>query len=211
MDMSLYKIAKSIVGDSIKESSLSRIGSHVKKHDSGTISASRYAPDCGDGEKYSKSENVKRNSKLKSLLLAKGYGVTKVKGTYIENYGTKDARPVKETAFIVVDIKDSGNLYKDLVELGKYFEQDSITYSKPGINYWLVSTNTCPNGYPGFGKMQVKVKLGKPMYSKTGEFYSTVNGRPFVFESLQREITLRELSIPEIRSCSEILKEYNRK
>jgi len=30
--MSLYKIAKSIVGDSIKESSLSRIGSHVKKH-----------------------------------------------------------------------------------------------------------------------------------------------------------------------------------
>lgn len=191
---------------SLNESSLSRIGSHARKHDSGTISASRYGSDCGNGEKYSKSENAKRNSKLKSLLLAKGYGVTRVQGTYIENFGTPNARPVKETAYIVVDIKDDGNLYKDLKKFGTHFEQDSITFSQPNGNYWLISTNTCPQGYPGHGK---KIKLGKPFFGKDGEFYSSINGRPFVFESVMQEIKLSELSIPEIRSCNELLKEFN--
>lgn len=167
----------------IDESSLSRVYKHTKEHDSGTISACRKAPNCGDGEKYNKNENIHRTVKLKSKLLALGYSITKIDGVYIEYYGTDKATPVKETSFLVVDMKDNGTLKNDLMKLGIYFEQDSITFSTASGEYYLISTNECSKGYPGYGKIGVEVKLGKPMFSKSGEFYSRINNRPFIFES----------------------------
>ena len=38
----------------LQESSLSRLYSQYKNYDSGTISACRYAEDCGDGKRYNK-------------------------------------------------------------------------------------------------------------------------------------------------------------
>ena len=176
----------------VNESSLSRVWNQVTKFDSGTISAYRNAEDCGDGKEYTKSDKVKRNNILKSKLLTLGYGVTKVKGTYIENFKSDNEIKVKEESFLVVDINDKGNLKRDLVVLGKEFEQDSITYSKPSGEYYLISTNTCPDGYPGEGKVGVEVRLGKPMFGKKGEFFSRVNGRPFVFEGINN--SLKQLS-----------------
>ena len=43
----------------IKESGLSRIWKHMSEHDTGTISAFRYARDCGLGKRYTKNENLK--------------------------------------------------------------------------------------------------------------------------------------------------------
>lgn len=189
----------------VYESSLSRIWRHVTKHDSGTITAFRSRENCGEGAKITKSTNKKNNSKLKKKLLNMGYGVTKVAGTYIENYDTPNAQPVKEDSFIVVDLQDKGKLKEDLIKLGQYFDQDSITYSKPSGDYYLISTNTCPEGYPGSGKVGVSIKLGKPFFGKDGEFYSTVNGRPFVFENITEELdTIKSYSISEIRSIKEI-------
>lgn len=187
--------------DIIKESSLSRIWKHVTTHDSGTITSFRGNLDCGDGAQISKSDNKSSNSKLKSKLLSMGYGVTKVNGTYIENYGSSNARKVKEETFIVIDLQNKGKLKKDLIKLGTYFNQDSITYSKPNGDYYLISTNKCPNGYPGKGSIGKSVKLGKPFFGKDGEFHSTIKGRPFVFEVIESKLdTIRSFSIPEIRS-----------
>jgi len=186
----------------LKESSLSRIWQHTKSHDSGTITAFRYAKDCNTGEVFTKSENKTNNNILKGKLLKLGYGVTAIAGTYIENYGTDNEKEVKEDSYIVVDLKDTGNLKKDLIKLGTEFEQDSITYQKLGGSYELISSNKCPQGYPGKGKIGVSLKLGKPMFGKSGEFHSKINGRPFVFESsLQENLhTLNKFSIAEIRS-----------
>ena len=166
------------------ESSLSRIWKMTNEHDSGTISAFRSARDCNEGEEYSLSDNKKNSSLLKSKLLSLGYGVTKIDGAYIENYGTDKAVEVKEDSYIVVDIKDSGNLKEDLIKLGTLFEQDSITYQTKGQKYFLISTNKCPFGYPGSGKIGVEIELGKSIFGKDGEFHSKINGRPFVFEGL---------------------------
>jgi len=139
--------------DIIKESSLSRIWKHVTTHDSGTITAFRNRKECGKGEKIFKKENKHNNVLLKSKLLSMGYGVTEIKGVYIENFKTPDAIAVKETSYIVVDLKDTG-------------------------------------------------KLGKPFFGKAGEFYSTVNGRPFVFEGINSNFinSITDFYPTEIRS-----------
>ena len=44
------------------------------------------------------------------LLRSRGYADIKVKSSYVEKYGTKDAREVGESSIFVVDYKDRGNL-----------------------------------------------------------------------------------------------------
>ncbi len=180
------------------ESSLSRIWKQTQEHDSGTISAFRSAKECNQGDAFSKKENKDRNAKLKAKLLSQGYGVTSVKGTYIENYKSSNEKEVKEESFLVVDLKDTKKLEKDLKKLGEEFEQDSITFQEANQGYYLIGTNDCPEGYPGKGN---KEKLGKPLFGKKGEFHSQVNGRPFVFESIDSELkVLTDYYPTEIRS-----------
>lgn len=164
----------------INESSLSRVFKHYKEHSTGTISAFRYAEDCGEGKTRTLEENKQQNAKLKSALLAKGYGITKIKGVYIENFNSDKAVEVQEESFIVVDINDSNNLENDLKVLGKYFEQDSITFSEKDGSYYLIGTGKCPTSYPEYNE---KIKLGQPLFGSDGEFHSKIKGRPFVFTS----------------------------
>jgi hypothetical protein len=199
---------RKINGDEIKlninESSLSRIWQQTLKHDAGTITAFRDKRHCGNGATFTKSENKSNNTVLKAKLLKLGYSVTKIAGTYIENYNTPRAIEVKEDSYMVVDILDKGNLRKDLITLGGEFQQDSITYQSVNGNYVLISTNKCPDGHPGKGKIGVVFKLGKSIFGKSGEFHSKINGRPFVFESVLQEnsIILNKMSISEIRSMT---------
>ena len=184
------------------ESSLSRVWAQTKKFDAGTISAFRSARDCNDGDNYSLADNKKNSSILKAKLLKAGYGVTAIDGVYIENYNTPKAIEVKEESYLVVDLKNTGNLKKDLIEFGKEFEQDSIAYQNAKTNeYYLISSNTCPNGYPGNGTIGVEIKLGKPIFGKDGEFHSKVNGRPFVFTEIKNDVKCLTDFLPtEIRS-----------
>lgn len=154
----------------LNESSLSRLWQKYHEFDSGTISACR--------GNLTKEENKKRTLQLKTDLMKLGHSVTAVKGVYKENYGQKDEREVHEDSFIVFDQKNTGKLKEDLMKLGAKYDQDSITYTDK-TDYFLIGTNK--TGYPGFHK---EVKLGKPMFGKNGEFFSSVNGRPFVFESV---------------------------
>jgi hypothetical protein len=167
----------------ITESSLSRVYRQTRDHDYGTITAFRYAPECGSGEPYTHQQNSQRNRSLLAKLRSAGYGVTSIKGSYIENYGSEDEREVGENSFLVVDIQDSGRLKSDLVRLGGEFEQDSVIFGEAGGVGVLIGTNHCPGGYPGYGR---EVAQGGAIFGKTGEFMSRVAGRPFVFaESLE--------------------------
>ncbi len=166
--------------EKLNEKSLSRVYSHMKDHDTGTLTAFRYAKDCGDGDVYTKAQNKGRNKQLLAKLMSKGYSVTSVQGKYIENFGTKDAREVGENVFLVVDIKDKGTLKTDLLKFGEEFDQDSILFiPKGGKTGSLIGTNHCPNGYPGYGK---SVSLKNPVFGAKGEFMTKVGGRPFILK-----------------------------
>jgi len=179
----------------------------IKEHESGTISAFRSARDCNQGLEFSKSENKKNSKILKAKLLKAGFGVTKIDGTYIENYKSDNEIEVKEESYLVINLKDDKNFKQKLIDFGSEFEQDSITYQNKDSDYYLISTNECEEGYPGFGKIGVEVKLGKPIFGKDGEFHSKVNGRPFVFECVDdKQETLLKKSISEIRSFTEFAK-----
>jgi len=188
----------------LSESGLSRLYNQSKQFDYGTITAFRSARDCNTGVPYTKAENKARNRQLLNKLLAKGYSVTKIKGSYIENYGSSDEREVGENSFIVFDIKKTGKLKKDLLALGEEFEQDSIIYSDASGKAALIGTNKCPNGYPGYHK---SVSQGVGIFGKTGEFMSRVKGRPFVFSESLEYTNYSVLRYPtEIRSAIELSK-----
>lgn len=159
-------------GNILTESSLTRLWQKYKDFDSGTISACR--------GNLTNKENRERTHQLKTDLIKLGYSVTAIKGVYKENYGKPDEVEVHEDSFIVFDHKDSGDLEENLIELGRKYGQDSVTYSSvEDGEYWLIGTNK--TGYPGLGE---RVRLGSAMFGKNGEFFSSVRGRPFVFESL---------------------------
>jgi hypothetical protein len=163
----------------LSEKSLSRLLSHMENHDCGTITAYRSARDCNEGEPYTKKENQQRNKKLLAMLSSKRYGITSVKGSYIEDFGTSKAKEVGEHVFFVVDLNDSGNLESDLRKFGEEFEQDSILFiAKGGESATLIGTNQCKNGYPGYGK---KIKFNTRGMGKSGEFFTKVGNMPFTF------------------------------
>ena len=177
----------------LSESSLSKVQKAWSEHDTGTITAFRFAKDCGEGDKYTTKSNKDRNLVLKFKILSKGFGVTKVKGSWLENGDVE----VGEESFFVVDLKDSGKLKQTLQEFGYEFEQDAITYADKQSDYYAIGTNKCPGAFPGYKK---EVKLGKPTFGKVGvDGFSRVNGRAFVFESTTFDV-ITDYPPTEIRS-----------
>ncbi len=184
----------------INESSLSRVQKSWYQHDTGTITAFRNAHDCNDGNIITKKENKDRNGILKSKLLKLGYGITSVKGSWLENNEIEKG----EMSFFVVDIKNSNNLKRDLITLGEQFEQDAITYAMKGDDYYAISTNKCKKAWPGFGIIGKESKLGIPKFGKTGvNGFSRVGGRAFVFENTTITTKL-DFHPTEIRSIMHI-------
>ena len=83
----------------LTESSISRTYEHILNHDTAFITAFR--DNTKDRTKCmpdhsNTMEKYERKMQLKSVLLNKGYGVTDVDGTYVEDFGTDAAKEVKE-------------------------------------------------------------------------------------------------------------------
>jgi hypothetical protein len=171
----------------INESGLSRLVKHMDEHDCGTITAFRSKEGCGgpDDVEYSLDDNKKRNRQLYANLEVLGYGVTRVDGAYIENFGTQDAKEVTEDVYFVVDLKDKGTLKSDLMRLGEKYMQDSILFiPKGGKGSMLIGTNECPSSFPGYRKTQT---YNDRNMGKGGEFMTKVKGRPFMFQESMLE------------------------
>lgn len=186
--------------EALTESSLSRIKSKLDDHACGTITAFRGS--------NTKKENMAKNKKLVAWLMSKGYSVTPIKGSYIENFKTKDQQEVGESSYFVcnhkVDGDDGGRLEKDLRKVGEMYDQDSILSIPYGKDAVLIGTSKRENSFPGYGKT---MKVGKPKFGKTsGEFFSRVNGRVFAFESIDDDLEFPD-TINGIRAMKTLAEE----
>lgn len=164
-----------------EESGMSRLFSKMQEHDTGTITAYR------SKDRYTKKQNQERNGELLSKLTAKGYRVTSVKGSYIQDFSTPQAQEVTEHTFFVEDYQDRGTLKDDLIELGRYFDQDSVLFiprlnSEGETKAVLIGTNHAE--FPGYLK---EIPFYSHTFGKPAEFMTKIGNRPFTFESVEKE------------------------
>lgn len=152
------------------ESSLSRLHKHMIDHDSAILSAFR--------DEFTRAENYERNRELKAILLNWGFGVTKVAGSYIENFQTPKAVEVAEQSFFVSNHEDDPQFTEVIGELGEEYNQDSVLIIPIGAeDAYLLGTS--PEGeYPTYGAQE---SVGSLKMGEEAEFMSRVNGRPVSF------------------------------
>jgi hypothetical protein len=171
-------------GKLLNESTLNRIHTHVMEHDCSVITAFRNSfvnclDDDNDEERLNIRTNKNINKTLKATLLSLGYGVTEVKGTYIENYLSDNEIEVKEDSYFVVNLKDDPDFVDNIIKMGEILCQDSVLIIKQGGNdNYLVGTNK--SDFPGHGEV---VNLGKLKAGVESQFMTKVGGRPFTLES----------------------------
>lgn len=195
------------------ESSLSRVYQHTQEHDTAILTGFRGDPtdtskcaeeEIGETKKGKKKQaNLLRNRNLKAALLAAGYGVTKVDGSYIEDFDTPEAMEVSEDSFFVVNLKDIPDFFSDVESLGRKFCQDSVLMiPQGGKGAYLLGTNN--SEFPGLGE---KISVGDLKMGEEAEFMTRVGGRPFTAtEGLQ---TYKDLSRNERLAVKKIVEENN--
>jgi hypothetical protein len=152
------------------ESSLSRLYGHMTKHDSAILSAFR--------NEFTREENYERNRELKARMLDWGFGVTKVAGSYIENFQTPKAMEVSEESFFVSNREDDPQFTGVIGDLGEEYNQDSVLIIPLGAeDAYLLGTR--PEGeYPTY---EAQESVGSLKMGEESEFMSRVNGRPVTF------------------------------
>ena len=185
----------------LNESGLSRVHQHINAHDTAVITAFRTDPSSDEGcynaappaeqEESPLKANKARNRNLKATLLKMGYGVTRVDGSYIENFDDADNRKeVKEQSFFVVNLRDDPNFNNNINRLGQMFCQDSVLIiPQGGDGAFLLGTN---ESWPGLGE---KEDVGRFVAGKEAEFMSRVKGRPFVFREVHKQETWDQLGV----------------
>ena len=186
---------KNVVKEVITESSVSRVFQHISQHDCATITAFRndptdntncvgeYGPPSSfQDEGLSSLEINKRNNKfLKAALLSKGFGVTSVDGTYVENFESEEPEnppiEVKEDSFFVVNISDvpQEEFFNVITQLGKKYCQDSVLLFPKGGEQGAILYGT-NNSFPG---LDIELKYSKLSFGKEREFMSKIRNRPF--------------------------------
>jgi hypothetical protein len=158
----------------LQESSLARVHQHTQERNVGMITAHR-------GE-YSPEENHERNKSLTNDLKDHKLSYIKVKGNYVENHGTKDAKTVSEHSYLVVGKKghDNGHLKGVLKKLGHKYDQDSILHkSHDSKTAQLHGTSDRENAWP---KKDDVHDVGDFHPSRAGEFHTALrNKKTFSF------------------------------
>lgn len=163
----------------INESGLSRVLQHMGDRSVGFITAFRGG--------FTKNENQQRNRKLLAELMRinKDFGITKVKGSYIENYGGEAEQEVQEATFMVVsptEGDDGRYLESVLTKLGQKFDQDSVLVKNYNDKATLIGTTRRADSFIKLGERQ---KVGSFSGGKVAEFMTRIKGRPFTFESAE--------------------------
>lgn len=161
------------------EGGLSRVYKHINEHDSAILTGFRADPSdtskCALEELSGPQTNLERNRNIKAFLLSRDYGVTKVDGSYVEDFETPEAIEVKEASLFVVNLHDNPNFKRDIIELGKKYCQDSVLFiPHGGKGAYLFGTNA--SEFPGFGKT---IEVGNLKFGDEAEFMTRVKGKPF--------------------------------
>lgn len=215
---------KKLVKETISESSLSRVEKHISEHDCAIITAFRKDPNdgtlCKDSIAPSTYQQVPPSTKeskvtlvinqlnnrdLRAYLLDKGYGVTDVAGSYIENYKTDIEKEVKEDSLFVVNLNDDPNFVSNLQSMGIRYCQDSVMIiPMGGEKPFFIGTNY--SSFPGFDQT---IDLGDISYAREREFMTRVRNRPLstiptntVNEGLQTYDKLTRLERMAVRAIA---------
>ena len=167
----------------LSESGLSRLHQHMSEHDCAIFTAYRGDVDdmtqCADGAEAPEDDasNQTRNRDLKAHLLALKIGVTKVDGSYIENFDTPDAIEVSEASLFCVNLQDDSGFADTIIKLGKKYCQDSVLIiPQGGKGASLVGTNQAE--FPGLDKT---VSVGDAKLGGEAEFMTKIRNKPFTF------------------------------
>jgi hypothetical protein len=156
------------------ESGLNRIRQTMSAADTGFITAFR--------NEYSFEENLERNKAL-IVDLRRYFDVTSVKGQYIEDYNTPDAKARGENVFFVSAATGNKHLKDYLFQFGKKYEQESVLFvPKGGEKGILIGTKE--GSWPGLGQEH---EFDNPVFGQSGEFFTAVHGRPFLFKNKVNE------------------------
>lgn len=186
--MNKYQVTKSKVKQ-IYESSVNRLASWMENHDVATITAFRNVlsnirnkdltcfdvneTEIEEYHEFTLKEKRLWNRNLHALLLSKGYGVTNIKGSYLEKGMDKSS---DEESFFVVNLKDDPNFKENLIRFAEYFNQDSILYKEAGNNQaYLIGTNDAE--FPGYRE---EVPQGNMRFI-SGRFMSRIKNAAFAF------------------------------
>jgi len=197
----------------LNESSLSRVYHFIGKTDVAVITAFRDDPadlsKCSSPDPTASDDhggisgsNMLRNRNLKAALLSLKYGVTKAKGSYIEDFETPDAVEVGEQSLIVVNLEEDSNFINNIIMLGKKFCQDSVLIiPMGGQGAYLYGTNN--SEFPGLDQ---KIEVGNLKMGEESEFMTRVQGRPFTFsEGLETLKSLSRLERMAAKALSKIV------
>lgn len=202
---------ENLIVHKLTESGLSRIEQWMSSHDICCISACRgnimnmsdgisvtdrerfetkFGKNNDTGEHgvfVDRNENKVRTRNLKSKLLALGYGVTAIGGNYIEDFGTPNTEEVQEDSFFVVNLKDDPNFFKNCIELGEFYNQNSILVKPKGDKAYLYGTNNAD--FPGYHQQTG----GKDYHALAGRFMSRVGKAAFSFaDQNKKNIVMRQ-------------------
>ena len=169
----------------IVESSLSRIYGKTVEHVCGGISGFR--------DDNARRVNLRNNREIAAYLQHRGFSVTKVIGSYIENTGTDNEVETNEESLFIcndkIDGDDFGELEKDLRKLGELYNQDSVLIVPVGgRKAYLVGTTHRDGVTPAYGEHEI---MGDGRYGKvSGPFRSKIRGLEFAFETIQTPKTM---------------------
>lgn len=173
----------------LSESSFNRLLSWIKNYEIAFITAFRSIKEniLHDdltkedskkiGDVYSKSENRERNRELGASLLRMGYGITKISGANIANFGNPNSGIADEESFLVVNIKDDNHFYDNMFKLSEYYNQDCFCY-KPKGEEVAYNIGTNGNDYLGYNQKDCN---GKFVHGVINEFISRLKNRGFAF------------------------------
>lgn len=163
------------------EATLVRLFAHTKTRSIGIISASR--------GRYGAEENNIRSEKLKADIRENGFGYYKLKGHYIEGYGTDNAKDFEERTFLIIGKEgdDNGKVKGFLKKYGAKYNQESVLYKPFNSDraYLIGTSDVDEDGNPVKPGLGVEEDQGEFVPNKLGRFYSKMKGKPFVFESYE--------------------------
>lgn len=170
-------------------SSINRITYWIENHEIALITAFRgkkenikntdAVKDDGKpiGYQYTHKENHERNRELGAALLGLGYGITKVGGVDIENFGMDNSSLSNEESILVVNKDDKDGFFDNIFKLSELYNQDCFCYKAKGDDTgYNIGTNA--SAYPGYGN---RVRNDKFTVSVKNMFMTGLGDKGFAF------------------------------
>lgn len=192
----------------ICESSINRITHWIENHEIALITAFRGKKenvedenavkddDKSVGYRYTHKGNHERNRELGAALLSLGYGITKVGGVFIENFGMDNSSLSNEESILVVNKENKDGFFDNIFKLSELYNQDCFCYKAKNDDVgYNIGTNT--SDYPGYGN---RIRNGKFTVGVKNMFMTRLGDKGFAFtdaENPDRFSTTHKTKIAE--------------